>query len=136
MQPMSRQNLEVVERGYAAWNRRDLAGILEVISSDFEFWPLPGFLDVEEVYRRRDGWRRFFETWWEAWTVQDITIDRIEDLGDRVLALVSFDGVGRSSGVKVNLPVGHLWSLRDGLIVRLDALQPDVALERARRTEA
>jgi ketosteroid isomerase-like protein len=128
---MSRQNLEVIERGYAAWNRRDLQELLEVISPDFEFWPLPGFLDIEKVYRGKEGFKRFFETWWEAWTALDLSVERTEDLGDRVLALVLFDGVGRSSGARVTLSVGHLWSLRDGLIVRLDALEPDEAVEAA-----
>jgi ketosteroid isomerase-like protein len=86
-------------------------------------------LDIEEVYRGKDGFKRFFETWWEAWTVLDLNVERLEDLGDRELALVLFDGVGRSSGVKVKLPVGHLWSLREGVIVRLDALDPAQALE-------
>jgi ketosteroid isomerase-like protein len=128
---MSQRNVEVIGRGYAAWNRRDLPGTLEVISADFEFWPLPGFLDLEEVYRGKDGWKRFFETWWEAWTALDLTIDRLEDLGDRVLALVTFNGVGRSSGVNVKLSVAHLWSMRDGLAVRADVLLPAKALKAA-----
>jgi ketosteroid isomerase-like protein len=128
---MSPRNVEVIARGYTAWNRRDLPGTLEVISADLEFWPLPGFLDLEEVYRGKDGWKRFFETWWEAWTALDLTIDRMEDLDDQVLALVTFNGVGRSSGVEVKLSVAHLWSMRDGLAVRVDVLLPGTALKAA-----
>jgi ketosteroid isomerase-like protein len=128
---VSQQNLDAIERAYAAWNRNDLSGTLEIVSGDFEFWPLPGFLDIEDVYRGKDGWTRFFETWRQAWTTIDLVVDRLEDLGDRAFALVSFDGVGRLSGVSVKLPVGHVWSMRGGLAVRLDALQPEEAAKAA-----
>jgi hypothetical protein len=39
--------------------------------------------------------------------------------------------VGRSSGVEVKLSVAHLWSMRDGLAVRVDVLLPGTALKAA-----
>jgi ketosteroid isomerase-like protein len=37
---------------------------------------------------------------------------------ERILVLVRFKGVGRGSGLEVNQRVGHLFSLRDGSVVR------------------
>jgi ketosteroid isomerase-like protein len=131
MLPVSQQNLDLVARGYAVWNSRDLEEALEMVSSDFEFWPMVGFPGVEEMYRGKDGWKRFAEMFWDAWETVEISVDRLGDLGDQVLALVTFEGVGRSSGVNVKLPAGHLWSMRDGLVVRLDAFEPAQALKAA-----
>ena len=51
----------------------------------------------------------------------DIDIARMEDLDDRVLALLSFHAVGRGSGVEVQRDFANLARFADGLIVELRA---------------
>ncbi len=56
---MSRENVELVERGYAAWNRGDMDAMLALFEAEFEFVPsgvLPG---LAPVYRGHQGWRDF-----------------------------------------------------------------------------
>ena len=60
-----------------------------------------------------------------------IRVERIEDLGDDVLVLVTFDGVGRGSGASVSMSFGQVWAFRDGLAARIDVLDPQEALEAA-----
>jgi hypothetical protein len=55
----------------------------------------------------------------------------MEHLGDRALAMITFDGVGRGSGVQVSIAYGQIWTIRDGLGARCDVLRPDDALEAA-----
>jgi hypothetical protein len=53
----------------------------------------------------------FWKTWRDAWETVTIRVERVEDLGDDVLVLVTFDGVGRGSGASYPCPSaksGHL----------------------------
>jgi ketosteroid isomerase-like protein len=51
-------------------------------------------------------------------------------VGDQVATTVVFRGKGRRSGAPVKIRVGHLFTMRDGLIVRWEVLEdPGAALE-------
>ena len=126
---MSRENVEVVRRFYEAWDRRDLDETVALLAGDFEFRPFGEWGDLQDVYQGHEGWRSFWTTWEGAWESVTVAIDRIEDLGDRLLSLVHFDRVGRPSGVQVSIAVDHIWTLRKGRVTRIEALRPAEALE-------
>ena len=48
--------------------------------------------------------------------------ERFIDLGDQVLVLSHFDARGRD-GIEVRLSLAHLWTLRNGQVVRMDAFR-------------
>ena len=128
---MSQESVNLLLRGIDAWNRADLAATLELMSDDFEFRPTRDFFDLDPVYRGHDGWRRFWQVWRDAWESVTVRVERIEDLGDRLLAVVTFDGVGRGSGVQVSMSFGQIWTISEGLARQIDVLQPNEALEAA-----
>jgi ketosteroid isomerase-like protein len=116
---MPRDAIEVVTATYAAWNAGEWG--LERFHPQAE-WELIGrfALDQPGPTRGRDAildyWRRFWGAWkpgarWE--------IEEVRRLGDeQVLACGQLRAVGRSSGVDLSGPVFHLWTVREGLIVR------------------
>jgi len=58
--------------------------------------------------------------------------ERLMDADDKVLAFVRITGVGRASGAEFDIRIAHLWTLRDGLIVRGEGYgDRDRALEAA-----
>jgi ketosteroid isomerase-like protein len=59
--------------------------------------------------------------WLGAWG-RPLTIDADEmvESGDRILVLIRWKGHGRGSGVAVEAAGAHLWTLRDGLVVRFE----------------
>ena len=89
------------------------------MTDDFEFEPGLGFSDLNTVIRGKEGWRQFAETWREAWEDITVKVERIEDLGDRIVALLTFNGRGRGSGVEVSLRVGHVATVREGRLSKL-----------------
>jgi ketosteroid isomerase-like protein len=115
---MSEENVELMLRGVDAWNRGDLGWFLDHMTEDFEFRTAQLFPDLDPIYSGHDGWRAFWRTWRDAWETVTIRVERIEDLGDRALVVVTFDGVGRGSGVEVNIEVFQLWTFRDGKVAR------------------
>src|SRR3954468_15385574 len=116
---MTQKNIGLARQAYEAWNRGDLEWFLDHMTEDFEFRPGLGFSDLESVYRGKEGWRRFAETWREAWEHITVRVERIEDLGDRIVALLTFDGTGRGSGVEVSVRVGHVATVTEGRMSKL-----------------
>jgi ketosteroid isomerase-like protein len=129
---MSEETLELARRGYEAWNRGDEGWFLDRIDDDFVLRFPSGFLVLDEVYRGRDGWRRFWGSWRDAWEAIEIRVRRLEDLGgEEALAIVTFEGVGRGSGASVRGTIGHRLTFRGGRFVALTVSWPRDALEAA-----
>ena len=115
---MSQENVELMRQGYEAWNRGDLEWQLAHIAADHEFRTAQLFPDTEAVYRGREGWRQFWNTFREPWETLRIEVERIEPIGDdRVLALYRFHGRGRD-GVEVTLKYANLVTIVNGLATR------------------
>ena len=124
--------MDLVRRGYEAWNREDLDWILDNITEDFEMDTLESlFPDLHELYVGKEGWTKFVGAWRSAWKTVDVDIQRLEDLGDDVLAVVIFNGVGRGSGAVTSLAIGHWFKFREGRLAGLRVLTPEDALEAA-----
>jgi ketosteroid isomerase-like protein len=117
---MSRENVALAERAYDAWNRNELEWIEDRLSENFELRPHRTFPDTEEVYRGKDGWRRFCDTSRDAWDEITFRVERIDgDVGGSLPALLTFGGTGRGSGVATSMDLGHVVTIEDGLIAKL-----------------
>ena len=108
--------MEVVRSILSNWKRGDYSSV-DWADPDIEFIaPLDGIetRGLDEMGRR---WRAFLGAWEHFAT----TPERFIDVGDdRVLALVHFQGRGRTSGAPTtSFSGGQLFTLRDGKVVRL-----------------
>jgi ketosteroid isomerase-like protein len=118
---MSQENVEIVGSMYestSAAGRMDAN--FEVLDSEVEFHLSGALPDLKPVYRGHDGVRELNEQLNAPWTEISLIPDRMVDLGERVLVLSHFQARGRD-GIEVNRSFAHVWTLADGLIVRLDA---------------
>jgi ketosteroid isomerase-like protein len=112
--------LEVVTATYTAWNAGDWG--LEHFHPDVE-WEVTGggTLDQAGASRGRDAllayWRRFWAAWKPGarWEIEELR----ERGAGHVLACGRLRVRGRSSGLETSIPVFHLWTVGDGMIVRL-----------------
>jgi ketosteroid isomerase-like protein len=48
---MSQENVEIVRRGFDAFDRGDLEGVLDLLGPEFEFHTAQLFSDTDSVYR-------------------------------------------------------------------------------------
>ncbi len=105
-----------------AWNRRDLVWILEQAAEDFEFHTAGLFPGVEPVYRGRQGMVEFWTTFIEQpWALFRLDVEALEPAGeDRVLALITFHGIGREGGEQT-LRYAHLATFAGEEVARIDA---------------
>lgn len=112
---MSEQNVELVRQAYEAWNRGDLQWMLDHVTPGVEFRTTHLFPDTEDVYRGREGLKRFWNTFGAPWETLLIEVERIEPIGDdRVLALFQFHGRGRD-GLEVKLEYAQLLTIENGM---------------------
>jgi uncharacterized protein len=114
-----RENVTTLEAVYDAINRADLDAILRLQAHDVEWCGPPVFPDLAGSHHGHDGVRAYAERVSDAWEEFSIRPERFVELGDRVLVLTRERGRGRLSGIEVqSRPTAHLWTLRDGYVVR------------------
>jgi ketosteroid isomerase-like protein len=94
---VSQENVEKYRRSIALWTSGDLDAVLALAASepDSEFRTSGMFPGVERVYRGVEGVRQLWIDMRGPWEKLHISIERIEDLGDTLLALFTFEGTGR-----------------------------------------
>ena len=115
---MSQENVEVVRRGYEAFNQGDIDGVLEVVAPDFEYVATGAVPGVAGVYRGTEGFRRCAEAFWGEFDDPRIEVHELIDAGDQVFASTTLRGHGRQSGAEASWSVCQVWMVRDRTAIR------------------
>jgi ketosteroid isomerase-like protein len=129
---MSEENVDRYRRNIEALNRRDVEALLPELDPEIEWnMPLQRLLGGEAaVYHGHEGVREYFRDMGEAFAEIRVDYPDIRDLGDRVLAIGSFQARGRESGVPIESPLGAVLEMRDGKVIRARTyFDPKEALE-------
>jgi ketosteroid isomerase-like protein len=113
---VSGQNVEIVRRLYAAMNTRDADAVTALAHPDVEW--IPDSRVGEGPIRGRDNVIRFFAERAAMLDELRAETERCWGKDDRVLVFVRVTGRGHASGAKFKIRIGHLWNLRDGVVVR------------------
>jgi ketosteroid isomerase-like protein len=106
----------------------DLEAALEVCDPEIEFLSVLA-LDGR-AYRGHDGIRQYFVDVAAAWERYHVEVHRVVDAPDgRVAIVMTMHVRGRGSGVAISDPTGHVWTLRNGRLLRNRVYrEPDEAL--------
>jgi ketosteroid isomerase-like protein len=133
---MSEENVEVVRRGYEAFNRGDLDGMVADFAPTFEYLASGAVPGTGGVYRGPEGLKEFMSWFFGEFSDARADINELIDAGDRVLVGTTARGRGKQSGVESGWHLWHLWTLREGKIVRGEGFTDrDEALEAAGLSE-
>ena len=125
---MSQANVQIVELAYELFNRRDIAGFLELCGVDIE-WQDTGTFDTTPVVGV-DAVRAYLDTVLEPWEEFRKDPEEIIDLGDdQVLGLFRATGRGKGSGVEVEVRGGDLVTFKEGKVVGYTAYPREQALQ-------
>jgi ketosteroid isomerase-like protein len=109
-------NADLVRRGYEAWNRGDVEGVLTFLDPEIE-WHGYTHLPESGALAGRDEVRAWLKRFLDAWEQLDIDVTELIESGNQVVALVRFHGRGKGSGVQVEGGAdAHVWTVRDGKI--------------------
>lgn len=112
--------VELLKGSYAALNRRDIDGTLEVLDADAK-WVEHSDLPEAGSYEGRETIRAFLEQFLDSWDEFEQQIEEIHVEEDCVLLFIRLTASGRGSGIDVQSRYAHLWIMRDDRAVRVDA---------------
>jgi uncharacterized protein len=120
---------EIVKRSYEALNRGDVDGALAALDEDAEWHEISTLPDAG-VYKGRETIRRFLASFMESWEEFAQRIEDVVQTGERVGLFIHLTASGRESGIAVDRRYAHVWTIRDGRGVRVDAYDdPAIARE-------
>ena len=118
---MSQENVEAVRRIFESWGSGDWSigsdyldeHAVCVVRSDF-----PAF----GAYFGFDGIRAYWRDFLAQWERLTFEAERLEAVGDTVLARVVQHSKGRASGIEGDLSYFMLFTFRGGKIVRMESI--------------
>ena len=117
---MSQENVQVIQGLYEAFGRGDVPAVLGRMDEGVEWNEAENFIYadgnpyvgpqavLEGVFAR-------FGSEWEGFTV---TPEEWLDAGERIVVLGTYSGRHKSTGKQVRAQFAHIWSVREGRVVR------------------
>ena len=115
---MSQENVEAFERAVEASNGSDYDALLAEFDPEVEWRGVMGVMFGGEaaVFRGHAGVLEYLRDI-EGFTVRDIHLAELRDLGERVVGLGHARGRGRESGIELDSPYGAVAEFRNGKII-------------------
>jgi ketosteroid isomerase-like protein len=128
---MSKENVEIVRRIYEAWVGDDPENEATQYLSDELEYVNPPYAVHPGTRRGREGWLAAAENLsdsFESWMHEP---GEMIDAGDKVLVITTFRARGRGSSMDLEKYEPHVWTLRDGKVVRFEWFNDRDEAERA-----
>ena len=130
---MSQENVEIVRRALQAWQRDDFDSWMAAIDPAMDHHTVLERLveGTESFYRGHEGMRRAWRVYRTEFEEFQVEAQELRDVGgDRVVLLGRFRWRGPASGIATESPLGMVFTLRDGKIIRsLDYFSHEEALK-------
>jgi ketosteroid isomerase-like protein len=115
---MADQNVEFVKGVYAAFAQGDVPAVLGAFAEDIEWFEAEG-MPYGGLYRGPDAVaQNVFGPITEDVEAFAVTPEELIGSGATVAAVVRYTGTGKATGKALDVPVVHVWEIRDGKIAR------------------
>jgi ketosteroid isomerase-like protein len=114
---MSKESVMLARDAVAAFNRRDLAGLVEMTTDDFEWVTWTGTVD-HTAYHGAEGLARYFRDA-DVWELLNLEAEEFRDLGDEVLVVGMFHARGGGSGMEIHVPYYSAFFTSGGKLARV-----------------
>ena len=116
---MAIENVEIVRRGYRAFRRGGVEGILQFLDPAIEWHMSAAFTSTPRVYYGHDGVREVFRFFNDR--IDELGADPHEfiEAGDRVIVPVRMHGRLKETGEPVAYELVQVWTGRDGKAIKL-----------------
>jgi uncharacterized protein len=115
---MSEQNVEFVKSIYGAFGRGDVPAVLGAFADDIEWFEAEG-MPYGGLHRGGEAIvQNVFGPISEDVEGFAITPEELIGSGATVAAVVRYTGTGKATGKALDVPVVHVWDIRDGKLAR------------------
>jgi ketosteroid isomerase-like protein len=116
---MSEENVEIVRRGFVAWEAGDLAENLRLVHEDVVCCRMAPLIDPQ-TYQGLDGYLAFAREWIEPYEDFHLRPTEYIDAGDNVVVEVAQEGRLRGSKQVMKGIFWFLMKVRDGKLIRFE----------------
>ena len=117
------QNVQIVRRGYEAFNRGDVDAVLEL----FDPAVVLGVLEdspIAEEFHGHEGFRKLLAENSEMFDEYRNRPEEIVEVAhDKIVVVVRAEARGRASGIELEGRIAHLLTIRGGKAVRFEAFR-------------
>ena len=128
---MSADHIAVAKRMYDARNRGDVEAVLAECDPDVEWHPHLATLGGKPILGLA-GLREYLASLKQDWESFHHEPEEFFDLGDKIVAFLHTSARGKSSGIDIDVRVGHVLTFRNGKVLRsVTYLDRDEALTAA-----
>ena len=110
--------VELLRRGFAAFNRGDLDAAFEHVTPD-AVWDFSEREMNPAVLHGPDAYRRDYEAAREVWEELRLEPEEFFDAGDRIVVFVRQRGRGRGSGMEVEELLASVFTIADGKVTSM-----------------
>lgn len=117
---MASAKVEIVKRGFDAFNRGGVDDLLELVHPDFEATTPPELASEPDTYRGHEGVRRYFDSFYEVMDEIRWEPHAFHEAGERVVVEFTLHARGKTSGLEFGQDAVMVWELRDGKAIRLN----------------
>ncbi len=133
---LEQENTQRVKDGYAAFLRGDIPAVLDALADDIE-WVVPGPSDLPGAgtHSGKQAVHAWFGTLAENLEFQVFEPQEFIVQGDKVVSLVYAEATARRNGRKIVNHEAHVWTFRDGKVVRIQFYRDTAAIVAAYRVE-
>jgi ketosteroid isomerase-like protein len=114
---MSADHIAVAKRMYDARNRGDIEAVLAECDPDVEWHPHLATLGGKPILGHA-GVREYLASLKQDWESFHHEPEEFFDLGDKVVAFLHTSARGKSSGIDIDVRVGHVLTFRNGKVLR------------------
>ena len=129
---MSEQaNLSLIRELYDAFIRADIGAVLNFLdpAADLEFEG-PEVIPWAGHWHGREGWAKFFQTIGENTEQITLKMEPVAAQGDKVVFAGRYQTRVKLTGKRIDSPLVHLWTIRNGLVMKCQELT-NTAIEAA-----
>jgi ketosteroid isomerase-like protein len=115
---MSEQaNIETIQQLYGAFGRGDIAAVLSFLDpqADLHF-EAANTIPWAGNWHGREGWTNFFQTLGAAADEVKLDMTPFAAQGDNIVTVGRYQARVKSTGKRIDSPLVHLWTLRDGKV--------------------
>ena len=117
---MARENVDAVRRAYEAFDRAGLEALLEYFHADTEYDATAAIGPYAGMYYGRAAIRGFLADYFESWEYVRMEPEEFIEVGnDHVVVLLRLRLRGKGSGIEVDAQTVNVWTMRDGIAVRI-----------------
>ena len=111
--------MSLIRQTYDAVNRVELNWATDHLPPDFELIATAG---SGERFVGPEGIARWFSELEEAWETTRTDVEEVVDFGERVIVLGRIRNKGRGSGIEIDVVAAHLWTVENGVPMRVELI--------------